>query len=303
MSEGGRFSGKTVIITGAAAGIGAEAARLFTREGAVVHAADIDTAGGQALADASDGAIRFQPCDVSDTTQIKALMDRAAAETGGIDVVFNNAGAGGARPGIDTIEPDEWDRTMDLLLRSVAFGIRYAVPHMKGRKGASIVNVSSVAAVGPGYSPTAYAVAKAGVLHLTKCAATDLAQFGIRVNAVQPGFINTNIFTSALDMSGDMERQAKAVIAQMSSHAQPVARGGQPIDIAEAVAFLASDAAGFMTGASLIVDGGLTIGPRHSWDPETPGLFTALEAMAGQNQTSQAQEGSQPGANPTGAAS
>ena len=284
MSEGGRFSGKTVVITGAAAGIGAEAARLFAREGAVVYAADIDDAGGQALADASDGAIRFQHCDVSSTDQIKALMDRAASETSGIDVVFNNAGAGGARPSIDTIEPDEWDRTMDLLLRSVAFGIRYAVPHMKGRKGASIVNVSSVAAVGPGYSPTAYAVAKAGVLHLTKCAATDLAQFGIRVNAVQPGFINTNIFTSALDMSGDMERQAKAVIAQMSSHAQPVARGGQPIDIAEAVAFLASDAAGFMTGASLIVDGGLTVGPRHSWDPETPGLFTALEAMAGQQQ-------------------
>ena len=290
MSDGGRFSGKTVVITGAAAGIGAEAARLFAREGAVVYAADIDDAGGQALADASDGAIRFQHCDVSSTDQIKALMDRAASETGGIDVVFNNAGAGGARPGIDTIEPDEWDRTMDLLLRSVAFGIRYAVPHMKGRKGASIVNVSSVAAVGPGYSPTAYAVAKAGVLHLTKCAATDLAQFGIRVNAVQPGFINTNIFTSALDMSGDMERQAKAMIAQMSSNAQPVARGGQPIDIAEAVAFLASDAAGFMTGASLIVDGGLTVGPRHSWDPETPGLFTALEAMGG-NQEAQQNQG------------
>lgn len=280
-----RFSGKTVVVTGAASGIGAETARLFAREGATVYAADIDAEGGMALADASGGAIRFQPCDVTDTTQIKELMDRAAAETGGIDVVFNNAGAGGARPGIDEIEPEEWDRTMDLLLRSVAFGIRYAVPHMLHRKGASIVNVSSVAAVGPGYSPTAYAVAKAGVLHLTKCAATDLAKHGIRVNAVQPGFINTNIFTASLGIEGDARQQANAVIAQMSSHAQPVARGGQPRDIAEAVAFLASDAAGFMTGTSLVVDGGITLGPRHSWDPETPGLFDAIEAM---QQTQQA---------------
>ncbi|WP_324828493.1 SDR family NAD(P)-dependent oxidoreductase [Qipengyuania zhejiangensis] len=282
-----RFSGKTVVITGAASGIGAEATRLFAREGAIVFASDIDAAGGQALASATEGDVRFAECNVCDPAEIKALMDRAASETGGIDVVFNNAGAGGARPPIDEIEPDEWDRTMDLLLRSVAMGIRYAAPHMKGRKGASIVNVSSVAAVGPGYSPTAYAVAKAGVLHLTKCAATDLAQYGIRVNAVQPGFINTNIFTSSLEITGEMKDMAKAAIAQMSSNAQPVARGGQPIDIAEAVAFLASDAAGFMTGASMIVDGGITLGPRHSWDPEEPRLFAALEAMEEQAKKAQ----------------
>ncbi len=283
-----RFSGKTVIVTGAAAGIGAESARLFAREGAVVFASDIDVPGGEKLAAEAQGDIRFAECDVCDPAAIKALMDRAAQETGGIDVVFNNAGAGGARAPIDEIEPDDWDRTMDLLLRSVAFGIRYAVPHMKGRKGASIVNVSSVAAVGPGYSPTTYAVAKSGVLHLTKCAATDLAQYGIRVNAVQPGFINTEIFTSSLEMTGEMKAMAKAAIAQMSANAQPVARGGQPIDIANAVAFLASDQASFMTGTSLLVDGGITIGPRHSWDPEEPGLFAALEAMGTQAKTGQA---------------
>ena len=280
-----RFNGKTVVITGAASGIGAEATRLFACEGAIVFASDIDDAGGKALEQEAEGDVRYRHCDVSSVEDIRKLMDCAAEETGGIDVVLNNAGAGGARPSIDEIEPGEWDRTMDLLLRSVAFGIRYAVPHMKGRKGANIVNVSSVAAVGPGYSPTAYAVAKAGVLHLTKCAATDLAQDGIRVNAVQPGFINTNIFTSSMGMEDDMARTAKAVIAQMSSHAQPVMRGGQPRDIAEAVAFLASDAASFMTGTSMVVDGGLTIGPRHSWDPESPGIFDALEAMQNQGQS------------------
>lgn len=274
-----RFSGKTVVITGAASGIGRAAALLFAREGATVYAADIDTAAGKALAAQSDGAIRFQHCDVTSTEAIRALMDRAGSETGGIDVVFNNAGAGGARAKIDEIEPADWDRTMDLLLRSVAFGIRYAVPHMKERPGASIVNVSSVAAVGPGYSPTAYAVAKAGVLHLTKMAAADLAQHGIRVNAIQPGFINTDIFTSSLEIPDEQKVMAKGVIAQMSSNAQPVKRGGQPGDIAEACAYLASEAGSFLTGASLLVDGGITLGPRYSWDPDEPAIFGALEAL------------------------
>ena len=274
-----RFSGRTVIVTGAASGIGAETARLFAREGATVFASDIDDEGGARLAAEAQGDVRFVHCDVTDTASIKALMDHAAAETGGIDVVFNNAAAGGALAPIDEIEPGEWDGTMDLVLRSVAFGIRYAVPHMKGRRGASIVNVSSVAAVGPGYSPTAYAVAKAGVLHLTKCAAADLARHDIRVNAIQPGFINTNIFTSSIEVPEEMKEIAKAVIAQQSANAQPVKRGGQPADIAEAVAYLASDAAGFVTGTSLVVDGGITIGPRHSWDPEEETLFAGLQKM------------------------
>ena len=273
-----RFTGKTVVITGAASGIGKASVQLFAGEGATVYAADIDTAGGEALAAGSNGDIRFQHCDVTSTEDIKALMDRAARETGGIDVVFNNAGAGGAKEKIDEIEPEGWDRTMDLLLRSVAFGIRYAVPHMKGRAGASIVNTSSVAAVGPGYSPTAYAVAKAGVLHLTKCAATDLARHGIRVNAVQPGFINTNIFVASLDCPPDKRDTANAIIAEASKQAQPVARGGQPLDIARAVAFLASEDAGFMTGASMVVDGGITVGPRHAWDDTMPDLFEGLRA-------------------------
>jgi NAD(P)-dependent dehydrogenase (short-subunit alcohol dehydrogenase family) len=277
-----RFSGKTVVVTGAASGIGAETARLFAREGAIVYAADIDETGGSALAGEGVGDIRFQRCDVCSTESIKALMDRAGSETGGIDVVFNNAGAGGAREKIHEIEPADWDRTMDLLLRSVAFGIRYAVPHMQNRPGASIVNTASVAATASGYSPTAYAVAKCGVLHLSKVAAADLAQFGIRVNAILPGFINTNIFTTSLEVPDETKHIAKEMIAQMSANAQPVKRGGQPRDIAEACAFLASDAASFITGTSLLVDGGLTIGQRGSWDPETPGMLEALSAMEAQ---------------------
>ncbi|MFM5954400.1 MAG: SDR family NAD(P)-dependent oxidoreductase [Novosphingobium sp.] len=274
-----RFSGKSVVITGAASGIGRAATLLFAREGGTVFAADLNLDGAEAVAREGENIIPVA-CDVCDVAQIKALMDHAAGTCGGIDVVFNNAGAGGAREPIDEIDADGWDRTMDLLLRSVAMGIRYAAPHMKHRRGAAIVNTSSVAAVGPGYSPTAYAVAKAGVLHLTKCAATDLAQYGIRVNAVQPGFINTNIFTASMEMPTELVDQAKAMILQMSSAAQPVGRSGMPEDIANAVAFLCSEAAGFMTGTSLIVDGGITVGPRHSWDPEAPGLFDALQAMA-----------------------
>lgn len=274
-----RFSGRTIVVTGAASGIGRAAARLFAAEGGTVYAADIDEAGGAAIA-GEHTAIRFRRCDVTRPADIAALMDGAAAESGGIDVVFNNAGAGGARGRIDEIEAEDWDATMALLLRSVALGIRHAVPHMIGRPAPAIVNTSSVAAIGPGYAPTAYAVAKAGVLQLTRCAATDLARHGIRVNAVQPGFIQTGIFTAGSDIPANRLDSARALIAGAAQGAQPVARGGEPEDVARAVAFLASGDAGFVTGASLVIDGGLTLGPRHSWDPETPSLATALQAIA-----------------------
>lgn len=278
-----RFADKCAVVTGAASGIGRATALQLAREGARVFAADIDPAGLESLA-GEHGEITPVSCDVTVVEQIAALMDRAAKDAGGIDVVFNNAGAGGAREKIDEIDAAGWDRTMDLLLRSVAMGIRYAVPHMIGRPstrtgGAAIINTSSVAAVGPGYSPNAYAVAKAGVLHLTKTAAADLARHSIRVCAVQPGFIQTNIFTASLDMPEEKLGTAKALLAQIGTQAQPVRRAGQPKDISEAVCFLASEAAGFITGTSLIVDGGITVGPRHSWDEESPGIFETLEML------------------------
>lgn len=279
-----RFANRVAVVTGAASGIGRAAALKLAGEGAHVFASDIDVMGGEALAASSNGQINFLRCDVSQASDIEALMNQVAAEAGGIDIVFNNAAAGGDMAPIDEITPEGWNSSINLILTSVAMGIRYAAPHMKGRPttkngGAAIINTASVAALGAGYSPTAYAVAKAGVLHLTKVAATDLAQYGIRVNAICPGFINTNIFTSALELPDQVKDQAKAMIAAASAQAQPIARGGASEDIANAVAYLASEESSFMTGTHMLVDGGLTIGQRHAWDPNTPGMFDGLHQM------------------------
>lgn len=275
-----RFAGKRAVVTGGASGIGRATALRLAEEGCAVIIGDIDEREGRALAETSNGRIGFQRTDVTEAAQIEALM-AAADAAGGLDIVFNNAGAGGARAPIDQISPEEWDRTQALLLRSVALGIRYAAPLMAKRGGGAIVNTSSVSALGSGYAPTAYSTAKAAVLHLTKIAAADLAQHKIRVNAVVPGFIATNIFTASLGIEGAAREQANAAIAGMAAHAQPIQRTGRSEDIAAAVAFLASDDAAFVTGTHILVDGGLTIGTRQSWDPSQPGLFDALEPFAG----------------------
>jgi NAD(P)-dependent dehydrogenase (short-subunit alcohol dehydrogenase family) len=274
-----RFSGKVAVVTGAASGIGKATALRFAEEGAAVVIGDVDIVGGQELADTSNGRIRFCRTDVTDEADIVALL-AAAAELGGPDILFNNAGAGGLKGKIDEIEAAGWDRTMDLLLRSVALGIRHATPLMAAKGGGAIINTASVAALAAGAAPTAYSVAKAAVLHLTKVAAADLARHNIRVNAVLPGFIQTNIFASGLGLEGAARDQANAVLRQLGETAQPVQRPGRPEDIAAAVAFLASADASFITGTSLLVDGGLSVGPRQSWDPAMPGMFEMLSALA-----------------------
>ena len=279
-----RFNGKIAVVTGAASGIGRATALRFAQEGAMVIAADIDAQGCEQLVQEmvqesgqqSSGKIIFKHCDVCLDADLKALMDFAAHTAGGIDILFNNAGAGGARETIDQIDADGWDRTMNLLLRSVALGIRHAVPHMVARGGGAIINTASVAALSTGWAPTAYSVAKAGVLHLSKLAAGDLAKHRIRVNAVCPGFIKTNIFTASMDLAGDVRDKVNGMIAGMAEQAQPVKRGGRAEDIAGTVAFLASDDAAFITGTHVVVDGGLLIGPRHSWDPAAPRLADAI---------------------------
>lgn len=273
-----RFAGKRAVITGGASGIGLATALRLASEGADIWIGDIDEAGGRAVAETSNGRIHFQRTDVTKLCDIEALM-HAADAAGGLDIVFNNAGAGGSRDKIDAISADDWDGTLDLLLRSVAMGIRYAAPLMMKRGGGAIVNTASIAALQTGAAPTAYSVAKAGVLHLSKMAAADLAQHNIRVNAVCPGFITTNIFTSAMGIEGAKRDAANQMIGGIAQQAQPIARAGRPDDIAGAVAYLASDDAAFVTGTHIVVDGGMTIGPRHSWDPASPSLFSTLEAF------------------------
>lgn len=274
-----RFLGKRAVVTGGAAGIGRATVLRLVQEGAEVVIGDLDVDAGQGLADSSNGRITFRRTDVTHPSEIEALM-AAADAGGGLDIVFNNAGAAGSRATIDTIEPEDWDRTMSLLLTSVAMGIRYAAPLLAKRGGGAIVNTSSVSALGSGYAPTAYSTAKAGVLHLTKMAAADLARHRIRVNAVVPGFITTDIFSSALGLEGDARARANAVVAGVAAKAQPVQRAGRPEDIAAAVAYLASDDAAFVTGTHILVDGGMLIGTRASWDDTSPGLFSMLEAAS-----------------------
>jgi len=274
-----RFNGKVAVVTGGASGIGRATAFRLAEEGATVIVGDVDEGGGKDLADTSNGRIRFVRTDVTQENDLQALIAEAE-RAGGPDILFNNAGAGGLRAKIDEIDAAGWDRTMDLLLRSVALGIRHAAPLMAKKGGGAIVNTASVAALAAGAAPTAYSVAKAGVLHLTKLAAADLAKDRIRVNAVLPGFITTNIFASAVGLEGAVRDQANAMIHGIAKGAQPIGRAGQPEDIAAAVAFLASDDASFITGTHILIDGGMSVGPRHSWDPNTPGLFETLATLA-----------------------
>ena len=273
-----RLQGRRAVVTGGASGIGRPTALRLVDEGAEVWIGDIDRDAGAEIAATSNGRIHFQHTDVTDEAAIAALLGAADA-AGGLDILFNNAGAGGARERIDEIAADDWDRTQSLLLRSVALGIRHAAPLMAKRGGGAIVNTSSVSALGSGYAPIAYSTAKAGVLHLTKLAAAELARHRIRVNAVVPGFITTNIFTRHLDVGEDKRQMANQAIAGIAAKAQPVQRAGRPEDIAAAVAYLASDDAAFVTGTHILIDGGMTIGTRASWDESEPSLFTALEAF------------------------
>ncbi len=264
----GRLQDKVAVVTGASSGIGMATVELFVAEGARVVAADINDAAGAALQARYQGFVHFQHCDVTQEADIAATMAAAADRFDGLDIVFNNAGAGGSINTIEDMTGEAWDFTMALLLRSVALGIRYATPLMQKRGGGAIVNTASIAGLEAGYGPIAYSVAKAGVIQLTTLAAAQLARHDIRVNAICPGFIQTGIFTASDLIPGPLKEQIKAEMRAAAPAAQPLKRAGEPIDIAEACLYLASDASRFVTGTKLVVDGGMTVGPRQAWDPE-----------------------------------
>lgn len=275
-----RLDGKVAVITGGCSGIGLATVERFAAEGARIVLADVQEDAGRAIADRLGQAVQFQRCDVTQEADIAATMATAVRAWGRLDIVFNNAGAGGARAPIDEISGEEWDYTQALLLRSVALGIRHAATHMKAGGGGAIVNTASIAGLQAGFSPIAYAVAKAGVIHLTKVAAAELARHRIRVNAICPGYILTNIFTASSGIGREAADRVNAALAGMAPGVQPIAEPGSPKHIADACLFLASEDAAFVTGTHLLVDGGLTIGPRNSWDPQSPSPIREVIAAA-----------------------
>ena len=257
----GRLEQKVAVVTGAASGIGRGTALCLAREGAAVLAADLNSQGGEQVIGeiaAAGGRAVFQHTEVSSEPDIKALVDRTLSEYGRLDIMFNNAGLIGAVGPIEKVSADDWDRTIAVLLRAVFLGIKYAVEPMRKTGGGSIISTSSIASFLPSPYGAAYAAAKGAVISLTRAAALQLGPDRIRVNCICPGAINTPIWGSLPAFSDP------AAVAQLLDNVQTIPRVGRPEDIASMVLFLASDESEWVTGQAMIVDGGLTVGPRFS---------------------------------------
>jgi NAD(P)-dependent dehydrogenase (short-subunit alcohol dehydrogenase family) len=254
----GRLDNKVAIITGAASGIGRTTAMRFAGEGASVVIADLNVEGGESsVRDCKENGGRavFQKADVSSEGDIKVLVARAVKEYGRLDIIYNNAGIGGAVGPLEQISVEDWDRSQGVLLRGVFLGIKHSVPEMRKVGGGSIISTASVAGIRGFPGLHAYCAAKAGVVNLTRSASLEFAKDRIRVNCICPGGINTPILHR--NMPG-----VKEVMEQFMANGQPIRRAGHPEDIASMALFLASDDSEWVTGQAMVVDGGLTVGSQ-----------------------------------------
>jgi NAD(P)-dependent dehydrogenase (short-subunit alcohol dehydrogenase family) len=248
-----RLQGKVAIVTGAASGIGRASAERFAAEGAAVLVADLRA---DACAEVASGIRalggRAEACavDVSDDASVAAMVARAVQGFGGLDVLFNNAGVGHYVP-FDQLEPDEWDRILNINLKGVYLGCRHAVSELRRRGGGAILNTASLAGVRAQAQNEAYCASKAGVIQLTRSLARELGDDHIRVNCLCPGAVDTPLlrrFTSG----GERADEEVAALGRRS----PLGRVARPEEIAAAALFLVSDEASFITGVALPVDGG-----------------------------------------------
>jgi NAD(P)-dependent dehydrogenase (short-subunit alcohol dehydrogenase family) len=260
-----RLDGQVAIITGGGSGIGAASARRFVEEGARVLVADMHDVKAQALVDELGDAAMFFRADVSREEDVEAMVSAAIARWGRLDIMFNNAGFGGAIGPIETITTDDFDITFDVLVKGVFLGIKHATPIMREQGSGSIINTASVAGLQAGWSPHLYSVAKAAVIHLTKSVALELGDYGIRCNCICPGIIATPL---AAGFAKATEEQL-AEMKRRLGRTQVLGRIGDPVDIANAAVWLASDESSYVTGHAQVVDGGAFAGKPWSKQHES----------------------------------
>jgi NAD(P)-dependent dehydrogenase (short-subunit alcohol dehydrogenase family) len=273
----GVLDGKTAVVAGGTSGIGARIAELFVEEGAQVAIASPFPEEGEKLTQRLGPRARFIAADVAQEAQVKALVDAAVARFGRLDCMVNNAGIAGRFSGVASLDMAQYERTLAVVLRGVVLGTKHAAAVMLRQGFGSIVNTGSVAGSRAGYGPYDYCAAKAAVIHFTRCVAMELGERGVRANSVSPGGIVTGIFGKALNLPPEENEKTIAPLNAALARWQPIPRAGLPDDIARAVLFLASDAAGFVTGHDLVVDGGLVAG--RSWSAQRAATDELMRAL------------------------